>query len=217
MHHSTTAVLAVALTFSMLGTSDAETLTFQANLVADNVIAGGSPGSASTATGTASFVLEYDAANPSATTLSYDIQIVGADLDGSQTPDLNDDITAIHLHDLNTCMATSCVPGDSAGTLHTLNIFGMPRNDDADMMFFPADGRVTGLWDASDANNLMPAPSFAPEEFVDELKSGELFLMLHTREFSSGAFGGQLVPEPGSAALLLCGLPIAGWLRRRRG
>ena len=194
----------------------AETRELTATLTNADVIVGGANGSTSSSTGIARFLLTWDPADPTNAMVSYEIKL-DADLDGSQTGDLNDDVTAIHFHDVNVCVADSCVAGDTAGTLHVLNTFGVPRNDDADMQFVPSAGEVTGLWDASDANTLTPAPSFAPGAVLDQILNGETFVMVHTRKFPGGAFGGFMVPEPASLTLTWLGMGIVfATLRRSR-
>jgi len=79
-------------------------------------------------------------------TLSYDIRLTNLDLDGLQTDgpgNEGDDVTAIHLHDVTECVMPNCIPGDTAGTLHVLNIFGIPRggDDNDDMVFDAVAGR----------------------------------------------------------------------------
>lgn len=194
----------------------AETRELTATLTNADVIVGGANGSTSPLSGTARFLLTWNPDDPANTMVSYEIKL-DADLDGTQTADLNDDVTAIHFHDVNVCVADSCVPGDTAGTLHVLNTFGVPRNDDADMQFFPSAGEVTGLWDAADANTLTPAPSFAPGTVLDQILNGETFVMVHTRKFPGGAFGGFIVPEPTSLALMWLGMGVVfATLRRSR-
>ena len=205
--------VAVTLVFLWSPIVSAESRELTATLTNAGVIAAGANASTSTSSGTARFLLTWDPADRANAMMSYELKL-DADLDGSQTPDLNDDVTAIHFHDINVCVAEGCLPGDTAGTLHVLNTFGVPRNDDADMQFFPSTGEVTGLWDASDANNLTPAPSVAPGDVLDQILNGETFVMVHTREFPGGAFGGVIVPEPTSYSLMLLGL--AGGIATRR-
>ncbi len=171
----------------------------------------------STATAIANFVLTLDDMDPGATTLSYDVQFDELDVAPTDGDNLFDDITAIHIHDTTTCVnASLCgdgaggqIPGSTAGTRHVLNVLGVPREDDADVQSFPVAERVTGLWDASDANDLMPAPSqsIADPAILDLLFAGDLALMVHTNLVASGEIGGflVLVPEPSTALLgLVC-------------
>ena len=140
------------------------------------------------------------------------------DIDGSKTPDLGDDITAIHLHTLTECAAATCSIGDTAGTKHVLNIFGAPRADDADLSVNVAMSQVSGVWDPSDVNTLTPAPGQDPNDYLAELANGQLFIMVHTREFPAGAVGGVLLPEPPGAHSVAAGavfFVLTGWRRRR--
>ncbi len=210
------------LTFISAGTNslwaDQSTLLFRANLDASIVQPKTDPDhDRSTATAIANFVLTLDDTDPGATTLSYDVQFDGLDVAPTDGDNLLDDITAIHIHDTTACAnASLCgdgaggqIPGSTAGTRHVLNILGVPREDDADVQTFPAAERVTGLWDASDANDLMPAPSasIADPAILDLLFAGDLALMVHTNLVASGEIGGfiALVPEPSTALLgLVC-------------
>ncbi|CAN0330814.1 unnamed protein product, partial [Ectocarpus sp. 4 AP-2014] len=129
-------------------------------------------------------------------TLAYDIVFQGVDFEGTDgNPD--NDVTAIHLHD------TTGVD-NSASTPHVLNIFGFPALDDDDLVVDSAGARVTGVWDDSDlsegalASNPM-ANSDTLTSMFTALKSGELFVMLHTSSpnaLPGGAgitIGGQIV------------------------
>ena len=195
-------------------TVSAETFSFP--LVADQVIAGGEATSTETSTADAVMTLITQAGDPSATKIDYEISLSAFDVDGSKTPDLNDDVTAIHLHTVTECASATCVPGDTAGTLHVLNLFGVPREDDADLVVDVANSLVSGSWDPTDANMLTPAPTFDPNDYLDGWANGELFLMVHTRGNPSGAVGGFVVPEPQGLGLTMVGLTFAVGLVRRQ-
>ena len=206
------------LLLTILTTNVAFAQTYTADLTGSGVIKSGDLISTTTATATASFQLVTAPGNPSATALSYVLSLDDFDIDGTKTPDLGDDITAIHLHTLTECAAATCLPGDTAGTKHVLNIFGVPREDDADLSIDLAMSQVSGVWDPTDANELTPAPGQDPNDYLDELVNGQLFIMVHTREFSAGAAGGVLIPEPASAHAMVLGTLmcfLAGWRRRR--
>jgi len=210
-------LLVFTLILSSTAVANADTIThFSATLSNDAVIAGGVAGTSSSGTGTATFTLiEPDVGAP---TLSYNISLDSADLDGAQTPAIDDNVVGIHLHDTNVCFAGTCTAGDTGGTVHALNIFGAPRADDADMTFDVLASTVSGLWDQSDENSLAPAPSGKPGDFLTQLLAGEMFLIIHTQTVPSGAYGGFLnvVPEPASAVLFsTASLSLLGWRRRR--
>ena len=191
------AVLVVSLSASV-----ASTQTFQAVLNSDGVIRGGVQGTASQATGFATFELSQPTNGP--VTLSYQIELNNADLAG-QNLDPLDDVTAIHLHDVTRCVPNiGCLPGDRAGTYHVLNIFGIPRQDDAELVVDAANSTLSGIWDDSDAT-MLPVDSpwlwsvpISDPMTLATLMNGEMALMLHTQEVPSGAIGGilTLVPEP---------------------
>ena len=190
--------------------------TFTANLTSSDVIRSGEVNAPIESTALANFVLLVDSENPEATRLEYALTAPDFDFTGLQTTELGDDVTAVHLHTLNECAAATCIAGDTAGTRHVLNIFGTPREDDADLMIDGALATIRGVWDSSDANNLSPAPTASPNDFLAELRDGRLFIMIHTREFPAGAIGGVLVPEPSSGlSILLLGLLLSHFVGRR--
>lgn len=217
-----TTCLYLFLSFALCGTAsvfaEQSTLYFRAELDASIVQPKTDPDHGqSTGTAIANFVLARDDMDPSTTTMTYDIQFDGLDVAPSDGLNLLDDITAVHIHDTTVCVnAALCgdgsggqLPGSTAGTRHVLNVLGVPREDDADLQVFADEERVTGIWDASDANTLMPAPSFsiADSAILDLLFDGKLAVMVHTNLVASGEIGGFIlpVPEPSSFALLLTG------------
>ncbi len=201
----------------------AQTVThFVAELSSANVIAAGVNASTDPATGMAFFTLTQPA-DPAATTLSYDIHLNGLDLDGLQTPGMGnegDNVTAIHLHDVRQCVSPACGVGDTAGTMHVLNIFGIPRGgDDDDMTYNPVAGTVRGLWDDADADPAQsPAPTFPISQVASDLLGGNFFLMVHDNDFPNGAIGGLLrqVPEPSSWLLVAVAMTAVAVGRRTR-
>ncbi len=203
-----------------------ETITlFQASMESSTVRRDGNPVSTDAGTGFATFTLtEPDAGETGETTLAYEITLNGFDLDGLQTPGVtDDDVTAIHIHNLNLLPDLSPnTLGDTAGTQHVLNVFGVPRggDDNDDMMFDAALSQVTGIWEDTDADPLLsPAPTQMISEFTDELAANELYVMIHTTAFPGGAIGGtiQLVPEPSSWLLMGIGFVLlARGLKRPR-
>ncbi|MEM8678182.1 MAG: PEP-CTERM sorting domain-containing protein [Planctomycetota bacterium] len=203
----------------------ADTITrFRTELSEDYVILGGIQGTGSAAGGFAEFVLTQPDGNPDATTLSYSIQFENVDLDGAQTPSVLDDITALHLHDITKCAPAfpQCIEGtDTAGTLHLLNIFGAPRNDDDDVMVDPAASTITGLWDDGDASmpgTPVPTVPISDPAVIDLLINGNVALFVHTNEVPAAASGGALtiVPEPQGVILLISAIgALLGWRRRR--
>ena len=198
---------------------------FVADFTEGFVILGGVQGTGSSATGSATFTLNQDLADPSNNTLSYSLIFQNVDLDGAQTADILDNITALHIHDVTQCspMVAQCQQGiDNAGTIHLLNIFGLPRNDDADVVVDPVAGTISGLWDISDtsaAGTPIPTLDISDSQVVDTLLSGNTAIFVHTNGVPTAAAGGALtvVPEPAGLAMLLTGLlGLAGVRHRRR-
>lgn len=219
-------VLTLAFTLAAPSLASAATIVtqYEATLNSANVISGGINSSAATSSATATFTLTKPDGNPAGTTLSYNIQLTDLDLDGTITPGSTDDnVTAIHLH--NVALLANLSPnllGDTAGTQHVLNIFGVPRggDDDDDMVFNAAAGTVAGLWEDSDATPLEPmAPTFPISSVLSGLQNGDFFLMVHTSEYPGGAIGGFItpVPEPSTGVLALLGMVgLFGFAYRKR-
>lgn len=193
----------------------AQAQTFTATLTGPGVIKGGTMISTEPAISTATFELTTVAGAPDATELAYSLSVSAFDIDGTKTADLGDDITAVHLHTLTDCAAPTCVSGDTAGTKHVLNIFGVPREDDSQLAVDLTTSTISGIWDPTDVNALSPAPGQNPNDYLDELANRQLFIMIHTRDFSAGAVGGILVPEPGAGPLAWMAIGMLGLTTRR--
>ena len=181
---------------------------YRAELTSAGVLLGGQMISSEASVGTATLRLEYDESDLENAIIYYEVNAEGLDFDGTHTPALGDDATAVHFHDITTCVSPACIAADTAGTKHVLNAFGVPREDDADLEIFASEHRIVGRWDRSDANTMTPAPSLAPSQILDPLANGEIHLIIHSRDNPQGAIGGQfvLVPEPSGLTLLIIGL-----------
>ena len=145
----------------------------------------------STATAIVSFILAEDG-----NSLAYKIQLNGLTLkeDPSDRIEAND-VTKIHFH--------VGAPGNNGG--HTLNVFGLPSEDDDDLVVDYENGIITGIWEDSDAKDLNgdgdtnDDPESKPlSDFLEALKAGELYIQIH--DFASdqlgtpGAVRGQITP-----------------------
>ena len=181
---------------------------YRAELTSAGVLLGGQMISSEASVGTATLRVEYDESDLENAIIYYEVNAEGLDFDGAQTAALGDDATAVHFHDITTCVSPACIAGDTAGTKHVLNAFGVPREDDADLEIFASEHRIVGRWDRSDANTMTPAPSLTPSQILDPLANGEIHLIIHSRDNPQGAIGGQfvLVPEPSGLTLLIIGL-----------
>ena len=151
------------------------------------------------ASGTVSLVLDptgsmFDKQGPA---VQYKIQLSGVDLGGTSTETTADDVTAIHFH--------SGERGEERIGTHTLNVFGMPGEDDDDAVFDFENNTITGIWDNADslnsANNINtsngipdhhlsdvlagidPLSTKTVSEYADELLANSTYLQVHTNEF----------------------------------
>ena len=198
--------LAFAITCHSSASAD---MVFRADLDASQVPGG----STETGTATATFVLDDAQEN-----LSYFIQINGMDLKPNQADRTAfSDIDKIHLHN-----------GFAGATgPHVLNIFGLPSEDDAEMVVDFDNETISGIYNDADAidpntNQLFdqndPATTKLFSNFVDDLIQGQLYLAIHSAGQGGGvAVRGQLVavPEPASA-IAVVGLAGLFAIRRRR-
>jgi len=206
---SQTATLLSLLSFTQTVFSDT---FYEAQLDASQVV---SHATTTTGTGFATFALSTDQ-----TQLAYTLSLNGLTFEQDVANRTNTtDVTKIHLH--------SGAVG--AAGIHTLNIFGLPSEDDADLVVDYANNTLSGIWDASDAINSATNAPFDQTvggttkylaDFVDKLENGDLYLAIHTfGEGGSVAVRGQLyaVPEPSSQCMLaaVAALGLIG-LRRKR-
>jgi hypothetical protein len=148
----------------------------------------------------------------------YSLRVYGLDLNGEQTAGAEDDVIAIRFR-----VAAAGEIGP-----HALNVFASSgsvwRQDDAELFGNPSEGRVEGDWNAQDQMFTGPggtklAPDSAPlSDAVADLMSGNLYIQVHTLNFSSGELRGQIspVPEPGSLMLVLLGAGLFCCLRQSR-
>lgn len=140
---------------------------FEAKPGANQVVAG----SDSPASGFSTLEL-----NPGEDTLNFIIVLENLDLDGQQTPgDSTDDVTGLHFH--------NAPPGSNGGIVFN------PSADDNDLMVFPEQGRLEGSWDVDDNTPLT-------QEQVNNLRSGQLYVNVHTNSHPGGAIRGQLGSPP---------------------
>jgi hypothetical protein len=157
--------------------------------------------------GTATFFL-----NSNMTALTFSAVIVGIDLTGTQTPDVNDNLTNAHIH---------------AGTSNTAATFGVvwgfigtPFNDDnpRDVIITPfatgVGGTISGKWDAPEGNNTTLTAQ------LPNILAGRAYINFHTRQFVGGEVRGTIVtPEPATMLLMgsgLAGIGLVARARRRR-
>jgi len=125
----------------------------------------------------------------------------GFDLDGNQTPDPADDVTGVHIH--------RGAPGENGP-----EVFGLiaPNSDlNGDLVINAAFQILVSAWDSNEGISTTLGGE------VENFFAGNLYVDLHTNAFPGGEIRGQIVPEPGTAALVIGGLvAIAARARVKR-
>ena len=194
------AIVAATATLAMSTKPSAAATLFAAELDGLQVVSPDfAEGIPTDASGLATFEL-----NDEQTELTYSIDLDGVTLKPEQgdRTDLSD-VTKIHIH----------VGAFGHNGPHTLNIFGLPSEDDADLVVDFDNGTLQGVWDDSDAINPETGELFDPtvggttkqlSSFVDALLADGLYLQVHTVEFDAPTIPGELrgqievasVPEP---------------------
>ena len=156
--------------------------------------------------GTASFLI-----NDAMTSMSFQAVVNNIDFTGLQTVDVNDNLTAAHIH-----ASPTAVPGVNAGVVW--GFFGSPLNDISpnDVVTTPfttgVGGTISGKWDLTEGNNT----TFAAQ--LPNILAGTSYINFHTTQFGGGEIRGQIlaVPEPETYALILAGLGAISSAARRR-
>jgi hypothetical protein len=156
--------------------------------------------------GFAQFTLDT---NPAAPSLSFTATVFNIDFTGTQTPAVNDNLVAAHIH-----AGPTAITGVSAAPV-VWGFFGTPFNDTINgppPAFIPIPGDCTafttgvggtcsGTWDALEGN----ATTLIAQ--VNNIINGLSYINFHTAQFQGGEIRGPLqVPEPGSLALIACAL-----------
>jgi hypothetical protein len=165
----------------------------------------------------------FFALNAERTELRYLLTLDGLNLkpNAAERTEPND-IVGIHLH--------LYIPGLPGGVgPHVLNIFGlatygMPAEEDADLVVDYANQTLSGIYDISDATidpetgepyfQFFPLTTKIIDDWLDELDRGELMVAIHTVEsgFPTMAIHGHIsrvVPEPVAGLMIIVG---ASWL-----
>ena len=206
-------ILAVAL-IVCLPFSGSQTANVQADEIFTSFLDASQVTGTSTETGTATATFVLDTAEQN---LSYSLQLNGLNLlvDPASRTGFSD-VDKIHLH--------NAAAGQSGP--HVLNVFGLPSEDDSQLVVDFANNSLTWNYDDSDAfdsggvlfDQNSPMTTKLLSNFIDDLRDGQIYLAVHTAGQSGNiAIRGQLtsVPEPNSLAFL-CGLTLAGLTGRRR-
>jgi len=171
--------LSLLATSSFAGATDAQAQAVCSNFVANLSSGQEVPPRESSASGTATLVL-----NPTQTALTFSVTVTGLDFTGRQTADPNDNLVAAHFH-------APGPPGTNANVV--FGFFGTPFNDNSpnDVVVTPlatgVGGTVTGKWDAAEGNNTTLTAQ------LPNILAGNAYVNFHTTEFPGGEIRGQIV------------------------
>jgi len=149
--------------------------------------------------------------------MTFTATINNIDVTGTQTADVNDNLSAAHIH-----AGAAVTPTTNGGVVW--GFFGSPFNDTtpddspnaAHVIPFATGvgGSFSGKWDAPEGNGTTLAPQ------VPFILSGRAYINFHTTQFGGGEIRGIiLVPEPSSIVLLGIGAVAiigCGWRSRMR-
>lgn len=133
--------------------------------------------------------------------LEIQVSLAGLDLDGTQTPDTDDNVTGLHIH--------AAPAGINGGV-----VFGLisPFSDtNGDLVIDALAGTVISAWDLTEGNGT------TLDAQLPALFSEGLYLNVHTVAFPGGEIRGQIAAVPLPATSLLFAGGVAGlWRSRRR-
>ena len=154
--------------------------------------------------GTATFFL-----NDAQTSLTFTAFVQNIDFTGTQTPDINDNLTVTHIH------AGPLVTAATNGPV-VWGFFGQPFNetDPNDQVVTPLQsgvgGTISGKWDLTEGNNT------TLDAQLDNLLEGRAYINFHTEQFDGGEVRGnirvsaQVIPLPPALLTGLIGLGMVG-------
>lgn len=146
--------------------------------------------------------------NDAMTSMSFTATIFNIDVTGTQTADMNDNLSAAHIH---------AGPASGPATFPVVwGFFGAPFNNNNPMdggltpFVGSVGGTFTGTWDAPEGNNTTFAAQLA------NILAGRAYVNFHTVQYGGGEIRGTLTPEPSTALLAIPALLGFAVYRRRR-
>ncbi|MEP6568963.1 MAG: TIGR03118 family protein [Acidobacteriota bacterium] len=143
--------------------------------------------------GTATFNM-----NTAQTQMTFTATISNIDFTGSQSADVNDNVTNAHIH-----AGASVGPGVNGPV--AWGFLGAPLNDNAPNDVVKTDGpgvggTISGKWDAAEGNGT----TFAAQ--LDNLKNGRAYINFHSTQFGGGEIRGNFPAIQGFRDALVSGL-----------
>jgi hypothetical protein len=203
-------VLAALLLTALSGVARADTLFF-ANITTSQE----NPPTIPTTVAGAPRPMPFGAAmftlNDAMTSLTFTAVVFNLDFTGTQTPDINDNLIAAHIH------AGPLVTPLTNGAV-VWGFFGTPFNETNpnDNVVTPfatgVGGMVSGKWDLPEGNNTTLGAQ------LSNIIEGRSYINFHTNQFTGGEIRGAILqaPEPASILLLFAGtLGLFGVCRRK--
>ncbi len=155
--------------------------------------------------GTGVFVLD-----DAQTAFTFEVDVFNIDFTGTQTADVNDNLTNAHFH-----AGAGVTPTTNGGVV--FGFIGSPFNDNNpnDTVVTPfaagVGGHVSGKWDTAEGNNTTLTAQ------IGNLLAGRAYINFHTVQFGGGEIRGNLtpvVPEPASWAMMIGGFGLIGGAMR---
>ncbi|HEX8559519.1 MAG TPA: TIGR03118 family protein [Pyrinomonadaceae bacterium] len=136
--------------------------------------------------------------NQAQTAMTFSASVNNIDVTGAQTADLNDNLTAAHIH-----AGPAVAPGVNGPVVW--GFFGAPFNDNNpnDQVFFPSGGVggvFRGKWDAPEGNGTTLAAQ------LSNLREGRAYINFHTRQFPGGEIRGNFPAADAFRNSLVAGL-----------
>ena len=125
------------------------------------------------------------------TALTFTATVFNIDFTTSQTPGINDNLVAAHIH-----AGPLAVRGINGPVVW--GFFGMPFNDNMpnSTVILPfatgVGGTVIGTWDLPEGNSTMANPNVTLATQLPFILTGRSYINFHTTQFAGGEVRGQL-------------------------